>query len=309
MFSSSDEEIDQLIEEATPHGAPRRVFRPRINYSMDMDNQQFRESFRVNKDVAVFLEERLAMILEHETQRNMALSARQQLFTFLHTLGTSSFYHVMKVSHGPSNATVCRVMERVCNAILTLENEFLGWPADMMRVIHDFRQIANFPCVIGVVDGTHIRVSPPGSEETGYVNRHHFPSLNTLLVCGPDNSFYFCHSRCAGSWHDSRVMKDSTLWHAFEHGETPLPSGVILGDSAYACRSWLIPPFAGDVEGSKLRFNISHKKTRSLVERSIGLLKCRFYALMYGLRVRDMIHASNLTLIVLGWGRLCPQQL
>jgi len=89
-------------------------------------------------------------------------------------------------------------------------------------------------------------------------------------------------------------MKDTALWNTFENGANPVPGGVILGDSAYACRSWLIPPFPGDVADAKLRFNRSHKKTRSLIERSIGILKCRFYSLMYGLRVRDMIHASKL---------------
>ena len=229
---SSDEEIDLVINRATGQGPPRRVYRPRINYAMEMGLQQFRESFRVNKDVAMFLEQRLGAILQHENQRNKALTPIEQILSFLHTLGTSSFYHVMKVSHGPSNATICRVMSRVCEAVLTLEDEFMGFPADMLTVIRNFKRIANFPSIIGLVDGTHVRVCPPSRDETGYINRHHFPSLNVLLVCGPDNSFYFCHARCAGSWHDSRVMKDTALWNTFENGANPVPGGVILGDSA-----------------------------------------------------------------------------
>ena len=36
------------------------------------------------------------------------------------------------------------------------------------------------------------------------------------------------------------------------------------------------PPFRGDVQGARLRFNEAHKKTRSTTERANGVIKKRF---------------------------------
>lgn len=144
------------------------------------------------------------------------------------------------------------------------------------------------------MDGSHVLFLPPADEEQGYVNRHHTKSLNVLFCCGPRNEFFFIHPRCPGAWHDARVLKDSSMWSSFESGLNPIPGGVILGDSAYPVRNWLIPPLSGDVDGAKLAFNRAHKRTRALIERSIGILKHRFYALQYGLRVKPVTKVIKL---------------
>lgn len=99
------------------------------------------------------------------------------------------------------------------------------------------------------MDGTHVLVNPPSDDEDAYVNRHHTKSLNVAMVSGPDYNIYFGSSQCQGSWHDSRVLKESSFWEAFEvYGRRPFAGAVILGDSAYTCSDWLIPPFRGDVQ-------------------------------------------------------------
>ena len=50
----------------------------------------------------------------------------------------------------------------------------------------------------------------------------------------------------------------------------------------------------GDPPGPKGKFNRAHRKTRSVVERSFGVLKKRFSALGTILRVKDMVLASKL---------------
>ena len=138
-------------------------------------------------------------------------------------------------------------------------------------------------------------MNPPYDDEDAYVNRHHSKSLNVAMVAGPDYTIYFCSSRWPGRWHDSRVLKESTLWTAFEQqGRRLFPEGVILGDSTYACNKWLIPPFRGDVEGARLRFNEALVKKRCTIERAYGVLKERFYALQTGMRVRSMTRAAEL---------------
>ncbi len=48
-----------------------------------------------------------------------------------------------------------------------------------------------------------------------------------------------------------QVLQSTPIWTQFEQGERPFQQAVILGDSAYPCRNWLIPPFAGDPPGDQ----------------------------------------------------------
>lgn len=50
----------------------------------------------------------------------------------------------------------------------------------------------------------------------------------------------------------------------------------LLGDSGYALQPWLLTPYWNPTNQFEERFNKRHKKCRSLVERTIGLLKGRF---------------------------------
>ena len=105
---------------------------------------------------------------------------------------------------------------------------------------------------------------------------------------------YYISSRHPGKWHDSRVLRSSTLWTAMENGNRAFPGAVFLADSAYPLRDWLIPPFKGEVEGAKRAFNRAHRKTRCSVERCIGELKNRFFSLKTGLRVQTIELSAKL---------------
>ena len=214
------------------------------------NSRQFREKYRLPIEAFECLLTALAPQLEHGTRRNKALSARDQLQVFLHFLETNSFYHVMHSCHGISTSTVWNIRDRVFPAILSQRRELICWQDNPLNVAAMFLEIAGFPCVAGCVDGTHVLVNPPSHDKDAYVNRNHSKSLNVTMVSGLDYAIYFCSSRCPGRWHDSRVIKASSLWTAFEEdGRRPFPGAVILGDSAYACNQRLIPPFIGDVEG------------------------------------------------------------
>ena len=241
-----------------------------------------------------FLEERLSPVLQHTTQRNQALTPRQQIEVFLHFLGTNVFYHVMRDARGPSTHTVHRVVHKVAEAILTLKNEFVRWPADVNKLRHEFMKIAGFPQVAGALDGCHVIVTPPADDEVSFVNRHHSHSINILAVCNLDLTFLYVNANHPGSCHDGHVICYSSLWRSFKSGNLPFPGAVLLGDSAYALRPWLLTPFAGEPEGAKLRYNMAHIKTRNVIERAFGVLKARFYTLKTGIRLNDPAQASKL---------------
>ena len=88
-----------------------------------------------------------------------------------------------------------------------------------------------------------------------------------------------------GSVHDARILRQSPLFDDFEANRPPL-DGIILGDSGYMVRPWLMTPVLQPVTRKQTSYNFSHSSTRTTVERSIGVAKQRFHCLRCGLRLQ-----------------------
>jgi hypothetical protein len=292
---SSDSDLEMaILDDAEPKPRRARQFNERA-FGDAIDEVTRQQQHRVPIEVVNFLEARLSPLLKHPTKRNQPLEPRQQIELFLHFLGTNAFYHLLRDARGPSSHTVYRVIHRVSDAINTLRQEIIRWPDDCSKLPQDFLKIGGFPSVAGCLDGTHVNISPPSQDEISYLNRHHQHSINVLAVSGPDLSIYYLNANRPGRCHDSNVLRSSSLWTSFEvNGTLPFHGAVLLGDSAYPLRSWLLTPFPGDPDGPKGRFNIAHIKTRNVVERMFGCLKNRFYALKTGIRLKDPKEASKL---------------
>lgn len=62
-----------------------------------------------------------------------------------------------------------------------------------------------------------------------------------MVASGPKMEFYFLSAKYPGAVNDARVLTNSTLYDDFEAGYRPFPNAVILGDSIYPRKPWLIP--------------------------------------------------------------------
>ncbi|XP_050308057.1 putative nuclease HARBI1 [Anthonomus grandis grandis] len=104
-----------------------------------------------------------------------------------------------------------------------------------------------------------------------------------------------CRSPCAnwpGSVHDARVLRNSNLFRRMENAWRPHPNLVILGDSAYPLKQWLIPPTSENpLNQAQQDFNRAHKRTRRVIENAFGILKEKFPCLNY-LRVSPVFAAN-----------------
>lgn len=56
----------------------------------------------------------------------------------------------------------------------------------------ELQTLPGFPRIIGVIDGTHIRIKPPVKQPEAYVNRKKFHSFNTQVRHKSMN----CHDCC-----------------------------------------------------------------------------------------------------------------
>ena len=190
--------------------------------------------------------------------------------------------------HGPSEATVCRAVHRVTDAIIRHCPQAVAWPLapDAMAEIKDaFYEVAGIGDVVGCIDGTHIPLRVPHAQREAFINRKGFPSINVMAVAGPDRSFLAASAHCGGRVHDARVLATSGLQEYLRAGN-PAPNAILLGDSAYGLTPFLMTPVPNPTTEAERRYNLAHARTRVAVENAFGLLKMRFPVLLTGLRLK-----------------------
>lgn len=170
---------------------------------------------------------------------------------------------------------------QVCRAIASVKSEYIKWPSteDYPASASAFDRKYGMPNVVGCIDGTHIPVKAPANDRDSYMNRKGYTSINVLAVCDEGMRFTYVYADRAGSVHDARVLRVSSLGHDLV-SDTFLDDGKyhLLGDSAYPLLPTLLVPYRdnGHLTQEQRRFNTIHSSARSIVERAFGRLKGKF---------------------------------
>lgn len=89
-------------------------------------------------------------------------------------------------------------------------------------------------------------------------------------------------TRWPGSSHDSHIFNNSALKVRLENGE--FGDRVLLGDSGYPLKHYLMTPILNPRTPAEELYNRSHISTRSIIERTFGIIKRRFPILTCGMR-------------------------
>nr|XP_023674188.1 putative nuclease HARBI1 [Paramormyrops kingsleyae] len=227
---------------------PKRVFRDRENPLDTLNDEQLILLYKFDRQSIYDLSDRLQ--LDHSTNRSCALPAALQLMIALRFYATGSFQAVIGDVFHVHKSTVCRVIHRISNAIAGLLNTVVKFPSkpEEDEIATNFFNVAGFPRVCGVIDGTHIRIQAPVQHEDQFINRKNQYSINVQLVCNHENKITNVVAQWPGSTHDARILDESILAREFEEGRH---KGILLGDSGYPCRSWLMTPFRNSANSSQ----------------------------------------------------------
>nr|CAI5840543.1 unnamed protein product [Callosobruchus analis] len=162
-FFDDDVEVVDIVE----YGIPRRFYQ-RPNYFEELVELSFFKRFRLYKNTVMTVLLRIEHQLEYSYTENNSVSPISQVLYCLryfsssgHLIQTADFMH-MDVS------TASRIVKMVSQAIARLFAAYVKMPQeqDFVREQTKFYAIAKFPRVIGIVDGTHIRIQSPG--DSGY---------------------------------------------------------------------------------------------------------------------------------------------
>ncbi|CAH2108760.1 unnamed protein product [Euphydryas editha] len=144
-----------------------------------------------------------------------------------------------------------------------------------------FYELYRIPGVVGCIDCTHVAIhSPPNDqhyEESIYVNRKGYHSINTQLICDANLCIINVNALFPGPSHDSFIWNQSKVSEIMEqlhrHGTGTY---YLIGDSGYPLRPWLHNPIPEPQPGPEENYNKAFKSARSTIERCNGVLKSRF---------------------------------
>lgn len=209
------------------------------------------------------------------------------VFLTLRFLATGCFLQVTGDFCGVDKSTASRIVHKVTRAIAYLKRNFIKMPNDEEERIatrQGFYDIARFPKCIGAIDCTHIKLQSPGGPyaET-YRNRKGFFSLNVQVVGDSKCTIRNIVARWPGSSHDSNIFRNSRLRSDLEDGE--FEDNLLVGDSGYAIKSFLITPLLNPQTPAENMFNEAQIRTRNPIERLFGIWKRRFPILALGIRL------------------------
>eukprot|EP00918_Siedleckia_nematoides_P075198 GHVU01164552.1.p1 GENE.GHVU01164552.1~~GHVU01164552.1.p1 ORF type:complete len:232 (+),score=16.77 GHVU01164552.1:709-1404(+) len=154
----------------------------------------------------------------------------------------------------------------------------------MDRVAADFQGKCGIAGVVGAIDCTHVAIQKPPTDQHQYFNRKGVRTLNVQATCDLAGYFTSVLVKYAGSTHDSFILQRSAIWTHLEVRRRP---GILLGDSGYPTKPWLLTPYPYPPTGRRQRlYNKRFCGGRVIIENVFGRVKRRFGILKGGLRIR-----------------------
>lgn len=176
--------------------------------------------------------------LRRKTNRRHALRPIDQVLITLRFYASGNFLQVIGDTVGVDKSTVSRAVHDISQLLSAKQSMFIKWPTTAAVINENkngFYRRRRFPGIIGCIDGTQFRIIAPSKNESDFVNRKGFHSINVQGVCDHKGMFANIVAHWPGSTHDSHVFHTSSLCTYLETNNHSLDDGILLGDSGYAC--------------------------------------------------------------------------
>ena len=234
-------------------------------------------------------------LVRQDTNMRKSIPVRKRVAIALWRLATGETYRSTGLTFGQGRSTALTMRDQFCAALLPRANEFIKFPrteAETRRAMEGFAVLSDFPQIVGAIDGSHIPIKRPVEHPNNYYNRKSFHSLVLQGIADADGRFIHVSTGYAGSIHDARVLRLSSLPRKVDDGEI-LQSPVrrigrqnvkplLVGDPAYKLTTWCMKPYpeTATITQSQIDFNKSLSSARVVIEQAFGLLKGRWRCLL-----------------------------
>ena len=155
---------------------------------------------------------------------------------------------------------------------------------DVARTFEEHCRCGAFRGCIGALDWLLVKIKRPGSNDHvadpgDFFSRKGLYAINCQVIVDRYKRVLYKSILCRGAEHDSSAFKASDIYEILnEQRETLEKEGLhLIGDSAYALRSYLITPYDNGIHGEfNDNFNFYHSSSRIVVECAFGEIDMRW---------------------------------
>ncbi|XP_037874020.1 putative nuclease HARBI1 [Bombyx mori] len=262
----------------------RRVALRKKNNPVDINDAEFKNRYRLNKESFKFLCNQLKQ--KTSLKASSRISLELKVLCALSFYATGSYQRLVGMAKYLGQTTVSKCVKEVTDALVTpaILNTFIKFPyarADRDVIRNKFFVKYGFPGVIGCIDGCHFHIFTPKKEvEHLYYSRKHFHSLNVQMICDSDCRILNVNAKYGGATHDAFIWENSVVNNYMQSLHRNNEQVWLLGDSGYPQRPWLMTPILDAVEGTPAyKYTAVHGRTRVAIENTFGRLKNRWRCL------------------------------
>ena len=175
----------------------------------------WREHFRVSRQTFRYICDLVGHhLLRQDTNMRRAIPVERGVGVALWRLARGNSYQTTGLTFGVGRCTALKLKDEFCS-------DFIKFPkgeAETRHAIKEFQEISSFPQVVGAIDGSHIPIIAPNEDANDYYNRKQFHSVILQGVTDAQGRFIHFSTWYAGSIHDARVLRMSSLMNEVEDG-------------------------------------------------------------------------------------------
>ena len=153
---------------------------------------ELRTRYRFGKESIEYITSLIETDLRRKTNRSHALRPIDQVLIALRFYASGNFLQVIGDTVGVDKSTVSRAVHDVSQLLSAKQSMFIKWPTTAAVINENkngFYRRRRFPGIIGCIDGTQIRIIAPTKNESDFVNRKGFHSINVQGVCDHKGRF------------------------------------------------------------------------------------------------------------------------
>ncbi|KAJ8674476.1 hypothetical protein QAD02_005738 [Eretmocerus hayati] len=215
----------------------RRLLRDYSN-AFQMDPESFRKLYRLWSEPARILVELLRAPLA--VNRHTKIPTHLQVLITLLFLAEGGFQKGVgqDYNHPVSQSRVSYIMNRVIQAILTLQDDWIKFPSDRasrLRAQAEFLTVIRISGILAAIDGFLIRLKRPREFPEAYWNYKDGSAVNVLLVCRFPGSNNDQNNWLYSELRDVMLGMKANAQITEDEGECRL-----LADSGYAASTVLL---------------------------------------------------------------------
>ncbi|XP_069083669.1 putative nuclease HARBI1 [Pleurodeles waltl] len=290
-LKAQDQQQQPLPPQRDPQRQGRRherVFRNR-KPSVDLREQDIIRRYRLNWEAIQQLLHQNEPQITASLQTPHNIPQVTKLLAVLRMFASGSFQTTGALVTGVSQPSFSNLRPKVLDALISLTLCHISFPNTQQKqqdIKQEFYQNHGFLHGLSAVDCTHVWIVPPAGTEHLFWFTKHTHSINAQSIVDNQGLFTNILAKYPGSVHDSFIFCHITINQHFQ--DEQYGNGLLVADQGYGIQPWIMTPFPNQSTAAENAYNEAHRRIRTIVEITFGILKSR-------LRIQATKHPRGLS--------------